>query len=205
MLVEPETRRDMQWLDVELIVERDIDRAAQYGRKSDRNLWVAGFYAARVIGKYEKAATIAISDRSGKSIATVQNWAHAVWMYQALRLTGNFRVVRFYRQELTITHFWTLWEKCNKYNLTSRDAVKYFDQMLDYRSQGEPWSADALAREIDAHEDKAGNVPGWSYYAPRLHNLYVNVLVAVADKKLSIPDAVANWLALAPKEVREPK
>jgi hypothetical protein len=178
-MIDTELREEMQWLDVELIVERDIDRAAQYGRKSDRNLWVAGFYAARVIGKYTKDATIAISDRSGKSIATVQNWAHAVWMYQALRLTGNFQLVRHYRRELKLTHFYTLWDKCNKYNLTPEKAMGYLQQMLDYRSQGEPWSADALAREIDAHEDKAGNTPAWSYYKTRMASLLHNAFVSV--------------------------
>lgn len=179
--IDTETRREMQWLDVELIVERDIDRAAYYGKQSDLNLILAGRHTHRVVGKYERYGAIAISDKSGRSVSSVQNWANAykmlVWLFRYARLTGNWGVRANWRT-FSPTHYWTLWEKCRKYLLTLDEATAYLLQMLDYRTNGDSWSADVLAREIDVHEDKSGRVAGWSYYQKRVLSLLSSAFVS---------------------------
>lgn len=189
-----ELQRDMAWLDTEDLVERDIDRAVAYSKKADGNLWVAGMYAARVVGKYS-GGTEEIHKRSGKSISSIQNWAHAyemlVLVLKNSQLTGNWGFVRENWRVLSPTHFWTAWEKVNKYDLGIDAVCGYLYQMLNYRYNNESWSADALAREIDAHEDKSGNVPTWSYYKTRLSSLLKNaILAAPAEIKQAIAEVL---------------
>ena len=173
------------------IVERDIDRAVAASRKADCNLWVAGFFAARVVGMYQNNAVIEIGLRAGKSVASVQNWAHAWEMYNELRLTDACRA-RKLRRRLSPSHFWTAWEKRNKYGYSLKKVLHYFGQVLDHKKNGEPHGADALAREIEAEENQLGTVPGWNWYAPRLNRLYVSLLV-LSD----LPNDARAWLAAA--------
>jgi hypothetical protein len=60
-------------LDMEELTERDIDRAAAASKRADAGLWVAGFYAARVVGRNVYNATQFISERSGKSVSSIEN------------------------------------------------------------------------------------------------------------------------------------
>ena len=138
-----EIQRDMDWLDVEDVIERDIDRAAAYAKKADANLWVAGMYAARA-GRYTGAIQ-AISERSGKSLSSIENWLHAYELYRVFMSYGdNSVLVRRVRQRLTISHFWTAWELQRKYQLSDGAIFAHLQQMLDYRRNGHSWSSDTL-------------------------------------------------------------
>lgn len=190
-----------EWLYTEDETERDIERAAFYSKQSDKNLIVAGMYAARVVGRYERNGSKAIAERSGRSVRSVENWAHAytmlVFILEFARFEGNFEVRNYWR-EFTPTHFWTLWDKASKYDFSMLDCHRYLKQMLDYRINGEAWSADVLAQEIEAHMNKSGTVATWKFFAPKVRDLYRQVM-ALSDA----PDSVRKWLNVAPKEVRQ--
>jgi hypothetical protein len=122
-------------------------------------------------------------------------------MYKELRVSfGVDSEINQLRKQLTPTHFWTMWDLRNKYNIPLDAVYWYLVQIFDYKSIGQLWSAVELRREVEAHENKSGNVPGWDYYRTRLHNFVAN-LSLVRD----LPQAVARWIADAPPEVKEPK
>jgi hypothetical protein len=153
----------MNWLDVEDCIERDIDRAVAASRKGDTALWIAGLFAARVVGKYQVDATREIARQAGRSVSAVENWCHAIDIYRRLRKFGVASELRQMRYELTITHFATMWELQRKYDINAHMCMRYLDQMCVYRVNGEPYSVEALRAEVEAHENKSGKVAPWNY------------------------------------------
>ena len=174
--------------DPEVLTETDIDRVVSASRRSDGNLWVAGFYAARVVGTYAEAGTREIADRTGKDPSTVENWAHAWDLYNEIRNGINSGTARTLRKTLTLSHFSNAWELRRKYDLSLEVITDHLEQIVIYREQGHKWSSEALRQEVDAQEDKTGNVPTWNYYAPRLNTMCTNILAAT-DTPQEIKDA----------------
>jgi len=72
------------------------------GRKSDSAKWVGCFWAARVVGRYERGATQALARKMNYSVDTLQNMARAYRMYSECRvafkgrrkLISNLRKIR---------------------------------------------------------------------------------------------------------------
>lgn len=162
--VAAEIANDNEWLPVdEGRIDRDIERAANAARQGDVSLWVAGFYAARVVGKYQVDATREIARLAGRSVSSVENWTHAVDLYRRLRRFGVASELRQIRYELTITHFSTMWELQRKYDITPQMCMRYLDQMCIYRANREAFSSDALKQEVEAHENQSGKVITWAW------------------------------------------
>lgn len=188
-------------MNIEEQTEQDIDNAVKYADKSNKNLILAGMYAHRVVGKYEKYGSAAIAQRAGRSPSTVENWAHGYEIFSmVIKFGGGSEIAKKVKKNwrlFTPTHFWTAWDKMNKYCLTPLRVIGYLNEMLNYRAQGLPWSSDALAREIEAHENKEGNTPDWSYYSPKVRRLYQEIAVLK-----DAPAPVRKWLLAAPQEVR---
>ena len=180
----------------EAIIERDIDRAVAASRKADCNLWIAGFFAARVVGMYQNSGTIEIALRAGKSPSSVENWAHAWQMYDELRSFGDVSELRELRKRFTPSHFWTMWDLKNKYGYGTKKAIHYFNQLTDYKENGLPHSVETLRQEVAAEEEQDGNTPTWEYYAPRLGKFIVRVMAASG-----LPNSVIRWLKSAPPEI----
>ena len=181
----------------ENIIERDIQRAAQASRAADNDLWVACFFVSRVVGYGIENATKHIADTVGRHPSTVENWAHAYWMYEDLRKFGVASVtLRDLRRMLTPTHFWTAWGLKQKYRMSNKKVMQYLSQLLAHMHNGEPHSADALTREVEATETHNGNRPSWKWYVTRLKSMYINLLA------VDVPEPVRDWLKAAPKEIR---
>jgi hypothetical protein len=162
--VNDEAYEIINWLDIEDRIERDIARAVSASRKGDVALWIAGLFAARVVGAYQVDATREIARQAGKSVSSVENWAHGYELYVEFREFGVASdSLRFVRKYLTLTHFSKLWELRRKYNLNLGDAYLYLFDMTRYASLGEPHSVVELEREVEAHERKDGKVTPWNY------------------------------------------
>lgn len=172
--------------DVEAATERDIHFAIQAARKSDISIWVAGFWAARVVGTYQYDGTKAIADRCGKSTSTVENWAHAYWLYDEFRIRFGVisvgsnagrrftRALQNLRKSLSPSHFWTAWELRGKYELTDAATLRHLQQMLDYKENGDPYSTDVLRQEVET--EKNGGGATWKWWMPRVTSMIESVL-----------------------------
>lgn len=165
----------------EQVIEREIDWCVQAARTSSTTLWVACYFAYRVVGVYQTDATAEIARRAGRSPSSVENWAHAFEMYAELRRFGSSSEVRALRKALSPSHFWRAWEKQRKFSLSNASVIRYLRQMVDYKQNEENYSEATLAQEIEAHENNSGNVPTWaSYHSKRF--------ASMLKTALSLPD-----------------
>ena len=183
--------------DPETLAERDIDRAVTASRAADKNIWVSGAWASRVVGKYQKYATRDIADKADKDPSTIENYVHAFDMYTELRKVRNCSELRRLRHNLTPSHFWNVWQLRRKYDLSLESVADHLEQMVIYKIQGKPRGSETLRQEVDAQEDKLGNVPTWNYYAPRVRGMMTNIMVAkdTPEEIREAAEVIVRWFS----------
>lgn len=146
-----EIRRDMEWLeapkmDIEAIVDKRIEQAVAYHKGSDTRLKCACLAAGTVVGTYSEYATQKIAKASNRSIASVENWAHAAWLYKECR-TLNTQLARRLWRILPASHWWLAYDVHVK-------GYNAFFYLAKAGSHG--WSGREMLREFDI-DLKAGN------------------------------------------------
>jgi hypothetical protein len=104
----------MQWLDTpnvinESIIDNWIARAIAYDKSSDMSLKCHCIFASPVVGKYKNGGTKAIADGIKRSVSTVENHAHAHWLYIELRGV-NMQIARRLWRELPASHWWLAYD-----------------------------------------------------------------------------------------------
>ena len=176
--------------DIETVTDNEIARAVRAARRSDGSLWVAAFWSARVVGTYRRDGAREIALQAGKSVSTVENWAHAYWLYKALRESSEH--VPNMRKALVISHFYAAHDMMIKYSLKLPVVLRHLQQMVYYKQEGQSYSADVLRQEIEAEQN--GKPASWSWYAPRLQSMIANLIVLDGT-----PDEWREWLLDAPK------
>jgi len=129
----------------EINIKTHVELAIKYARKSDAGLKVAGLMAADVVGKYSHETKV-IADAVGRDVSTVENWAHAIWLYRELKLDpDHFQRVRKLFRLLPASTWW------NAYDIQVKgyDAFYYLDKTAEHRWSGrrmmEEWKADLMA------------------------------------------------------------
>lgn len=177
----------------EEVIEREIEWCVQAARKSAENLWVAGYFAYRVVGLYQVDAVETIAQMAGRSTQSVRNWAHAYELYNHLRKSKvTFEIyanengkevkktvnVQAMRRALTPTHFWEAWNSSRKWNMDEKRVGAHLFEMYKDGLLGTANSADVMSRGIEAEHERGGETPKWSYYIPRLTHTIQSVLVA---------------------------
>lgn len=128
-------------------IDRHIDRTVRYIDGSDLGLKFACIAASPVVGSYD-GTTQEIAKRTRRSVSTVENWAHAHWMYSAARKI-NIKVARELWRMLPPTHFWKAWD----IHQAGYDALYYLCGAGQY-----DWSAQGMMAEWDK-ERLAGIAP----------------------------------------------
>ena len=165
-------------------IERDIERAALSYKRSDEGRWTSAYFAARIVGRYQPGATLALSSRMGVSVDTIENLAHAYMLYADLRKDAGYRhLVRLIRKTPYIyySYFRALYKARDDYHLTNAQVMSLLVDML--QAEG-----DLSNRDLDGHiRDRFGDSRDWSYYGVRAFR--------EIGKALSQPDL--------PKEIRD--
>lgn len=145
-------------------LERDIERAALSYKRSDDGRWASAFYAARVVGCYQLGATLALANRMGRSVDTVENLAHAYEMYAELRSVPKYRnYVRHLRRlpYIYYSYYRSLYKARQDYGLT-------LDQVMDILVDMVQAEGSLHQRDLDQHiQDKYGDTRTWQYWATK--------------------------------------
>lgn len=145
-------------------VDRDIERAALNYKHSDDGRWAAAFFAARVVGRYELGATIRLSNRMGKSVDTVENLAHAYFLYAELRADPRYhRAVREIRKlPFMYYSYWrALWKAKQDYRLTLEQV---WDILIDMMHA----EGSLHLSHLEVHiRDRFGDRRTWDYWGAR--------------------------------------
>ena len=129
-------------------IDRHIDRTVRYIDGSDLGLKFACIAASPVVGSYD-GTTQEIAKRTRRSVSTVENWAHAHWLYKATRSNGNRQIARIMWRRLPPTHWWKAWD----IHQAGYDALYYLTAAYQYG-----WSAQGMMAEWDK-ERLAGHAP----------------------------------------------
>ena len=128
-------------------VDRHIERAAKFYGASDTCLKFTCIAASPIVGTYN-GGTEAIARSILRSVSTVENYAHAHWLYRDLRTNGNRIRVRILWRSLPASHWWQAYDIHKNgydafYYLNNADLNKWSgrDMMFEYRRDREAGSA----------------------------------------------------------------
>jgi hypothetical protein len=128
-------------------IDRHIERTVKYVDGSDLGLKCACIAASPVIGSYD-GTTQQIAKLTRRSVSTVENWAHAHWMYKTAR-HEDIKLARLLWRKLPPTHFWRAWD----IQVAGYNALHYLNHAYAY-----DWSAQGMMAEFDKDRN-AGNAP----------------------------------------------
>lgn len=138
--------------------------AKQAYRASDDGRWVAAFWAAKIVGNYDRGATISLATEMGLSPDAVEDLAHAYMMYSELRKEPEFRViVRKCRRRpiVYMSHFRSLYDAWKRYNLGLDEAASILIDVVQANGK-------LSSRDVDEHvRSRYGKERDWHYYAER--------------------------------------
>lgn len=142
-----EIRRDAEWLGNESIPDGWVTKAVAAYRSSQLYGKLFAVYAGAMVGKYQEGGTQALAAAILRSPSTVQNHAHAYWLYCELRRNlADYHQARVLWRALPISHWWTAYD----IQRAGYEALKYL-AMAD-RHQ---WSGREMIRNYQADVEAA--------------------------------------------------
>lgn len=147
-------------------LRRAVKNACKAYKAADQDRWVSAYWAAQVVGKYDRGKTIGLSEEMGTSVDTIENLAHAYEMYNTLRfcMDGEFsNIVHLARKhpKVYMSHFIALYKARSTYGLTDKQLVSVLIDIVQARGQ-------LSSRDVDTHiQSHYGVERPWFYYAAR--------------------------------------
>lgn len=150
-------------------------KAAETYRKKDGYDWQSALWCSRIVGKYERGATLGLAKEMGVSTDTLEDRAHAYQLFEKLCQLdgGKFRLFVFHARRapyIYMAHFRALYDLQITYNLS--DAL-VLDLLMDV-VQGE---GDLSSRNLDDHiRSKYGDSRDWTFYAQRTQKVLVQLM-----------------------------
>jgi hypothetical protein len=115
--------------DIEQLVDTWVYRVVAYHAGSDTSLKKACIVAAQVVGSYSGATGIIARD-TRRSVASVENWAHAFRLYKELRKTD--KLARVLWRELPCSHWWLAYD----IQQSGYDALYYLTMAMQNAMSG---------------------------------------------------------------------
>lgn len=153
-------------MDSEKLREVYVRKAIETYRKKDGYDWQSALWCSRIVGKYEKGATLGLADDMAVSTDTVEDRAHAYMLFEKLgKLDGGiFRLFVFNCRRapyIYMSHFRALYDLQNSYNLSDYQVLSLLSDIL--MAEG-----DLSSRKLDTHtRSRYGDTRSWQYYAER--------------------------------------
>jgi hypothetical protein len=151
-------------------------------KNSDSGRWEAARWCAKIVGKYERGATIGLAEDMGVSCDTIENLAHAYTMFIEFCSKQKYRKATRMSREMPrvyYSHFRALYTARNRYKLSLDEAFGILrDIVLD--------EGGISSRDIDAHiRDRYGKVKDWMHYGERVMKAQASM-----HKSHDLPDEV---------------
>lgn len=172
-----------------------VAQATNSYRRADKEHWKTALWCSKVVGKYDNGATLGMARDMSVSTSTIENHAHAYFMFQDLCSIDrqNARLYVFQARRLPYiyySHFRALYDARNDYKLTNEQC---FNLLIDIvQAEGE-----FSARDIDQHvKSRFGDTKDWTFYAQKAQK-HLDELLRQPDLpkegKTKIVDAY-NWI-----------
>lgn len=175
-------------------MQRSIQDLYRYARKSYRKSneqhWVFARHASEIVGNHERGATLGLAEDMNISVDTVEDHAHAFWMFNKLRnMRGKY--TRYFVNSarklpyIYIAHFRALYDLQESHELTNRQVMSLFLDIV--QAEG-----GISSRNLEDHtHSRFGDTRTWEYYSKRT--------VKVLGKLLGQPDLPKDKRAHAKK------
>lgn len=141
-------------------------KAAETYRKKDGYDWQSALWCSRIVGRYERGATLGLADDMGVSTDTIEDRAHAYQLFEKLCKFdgGRFRLFVFQSRRapyVYLAHFRALYDLQISYNLSDSQIL---DLLLDIMQN----EGGLSSRKLDDHvRSRYGDTRDWTYYAQR--------------------------------------
>lgn len=145
-----------------------VQQAAKSYRKSDKARWISALWCSRVVernGKGDKGATQGLATDMGLSVDTVEDLAHAYWIFEDLCKMPDARLFVFLCRRspwIYYSHFRALYDARKDYDLSDKQTLQIL--MDVYQAEG-----GISSRNISDHtRERFGKPKSWGYYARRV-------------------------------------
>lgn len=154
--------------------ERLFRLATDSYRRSDEKLWVAAYACGSVVGRtvdgittgYERGTTLGLASDMGVSVDTIEDMAHAYWIYKDLCELEDGKFRKFVRNArkapyIYYSHFRALWDAQSHYKLKIHQVLDLLMDLVQAEGQ-------ISSRGIDGHtRGRFGDTRGWEFYAAK--------------------------------------
>lgn len=138
--------------------------AIRHDQRGDKEMWISALFCSKVVGNYEKGATLGLADDMSRSTDTIEDRAHGYWLFQELcnldggeyrRFVFNARRAPF----IHFAHFRELYDLKNSYNL-------HITQVLSLLMDVVQAEGGISSRKLgDVVRNKYGDTRDWTFYA----------------------------------------
>jgi len=162
-------------------------------KNSDSGRWEAARWCAKIVGRYERGATIGLSSDMGVSPDTVENLAHAYVMFIEFCSIQKYRKATRMSKEMPrvyYSHFRALYTARKRYGLSLDETFGILrDIVLD--------EGGISSRDIDGLiRDKYGSIKDWRYYAEQTNKKLANLLRCpdLPDEGRDKTKDLFNWI-----------
>lgn len=146
--------------------KREYARAIRAYRKTNESRWVFNFHASRIVGKYGRGGTIDLANAMGVENDTVEDSAHAFWMFDKLRSMGGQaeRVYVNWVRKLPYiyySHFRALYDLQQSRHLTD-------EQLMSILIDIEQSKGKISSRKLEDHvHSRFGDTRTWEFYGAK--------------------------------------
>ena len=164
--------------------------AVKHDLVADKKIWLSAVWCAKVVQRNrpgERGLSLGLADEMGRSVDTVEDRAHAYWMFEKLCKLRDNPLVRQYvfqarrARWIHFSHFRELWDIQQAHDLTDEQILSLLVDV--YQAEG-----DLSSRKLGDHARRRfGKEYAWTYYAERA--------MKEINKTLQHPDT--------PQDVRE--
>ena len=141
-------------------------QAIKHDQKSDKAIWLSSVFCEKVVGHYERGATLGLADDMSRSTDTVEDRAHGYELFKRLCVLdgGKYRLFVFGARRapyIHFSHFRSLYDLQNTFNLHDSQILSLLLDIV--QAEGA-----ISSRKLDAHvRSRFGDTRGWDYYAHR--------------------------------------
>lgn len=144
-------------------VERLFSRAIKSYQKSDSQRWVFSLFCNEVVGKYKKGGTKGLASEMNVSDDTVENNAHAYWIYAQLKKVYPQEVRQARKHpKVYLAHFRALYKTYKDHKLDLEQIYSLLEDIV--QSNGK-----ISSRDVENHSmERFGDKRDWQYYAKRI-------------------------------------
>lgn len=138
------------------------EQAIKHDLKGDAHLWRSALFCSRVVGTRDRGATLGLADDMGRSADTVEDRAHAYWMFERLCILNRSFVFLARRLPyIHLSHFRALYDIQSQHNLKDEEILSLLMDIV--QAEG-----GLSSRNLSDHaRERYGDGRDWTYFAAK--------------------------------------